>query len=430
MTFRKVNIYSDVSGRTLLALYRLKVMRYLMPVDNMPLYVTFRQGCGIRRFYMNSIERKEARYQRRKAAREQKKSERMAVANDFEQVFSYENLYRAYKCCRRGVSWKSSVQRYIATAPLMIAQTRKRLHNGTYRSPGFFEFDLYERGKKRHIRSTIIGERVVQRCLCDNSLIPALAPTFIYDNGASLKNKGYDFAFKRITKHLRDHYRRYGNEGYILLFDFSKFFDNISHKVTKELFEQTFTDDRIIKLATHFVDAFGDKGLGLGSQISQILALASANRLDHYIKEVLRIKGYGRYMDDGYLIHPSKEYLQKCLEDIEKVCDMLEITLNKRKTQLVKISHGFVWLKARIYLTNTGKVIKKIYKRSVTQMRRKLKILKKLMDMKRINCIDVYNSWQSWRGYARRFNAWQTIRSMGDLYNKLFVYREVSSYVY
>lgn len=73
----------------------------------------------------------------------------------------------------------------------------------------------------------------------------------------------------------------------------------------------------------HFIDAFGDVGLGLGSQISQTFALASADRLDHYIKEVLRIKGYGRYMDDGYLIHHSKAYLQKCLSQIEQICNAL-----------------------------------------------------------------------------------------------------------
>lgn len=37
------------------------------------------------------------------------------------------------------------------------------------------------------------------------------------------------------------------------------------------------------------------------------------NKLDHFIKEKLGIKGYARYMDDGYLIHPSKEYLKECL---------------------------------------------------------------------------------------------------------------------
>lgn len=146
-----------------------------------------------------------------------------------------------------------------------------------------------------------------------------------------MKYKGYDFAIRRITSHLQKHYRRYGQEGYVLLFDFSKFFDNISHAVIKAALQKEFTDERLLKLTFHFIDAFGDIGMGLGSQISQVLALESANRLDHYIKEVLRIKYYGRYMDDGYLIHPSKEYLQKCVAAIKKICEDLGIKLNTKK---------------------------------------------------------------------------------------------------
>lgn len=78
----------------------------------------------------------------------------------------------------------------------------------------------------------------------------------------------------------------------------------------KAILHKEFTDERLLALTEHFIDAFGDKGMGLGSQISQVLALASANRLDHYVKEILQVRGYGRYMDDGYLIHTSKAYLQ------------------------------------------------------------------------------------------------------------------------
>ena len=48
MTFpKRVNIHPDVSGRTLLAWYRLRVMRYFMPGDTMPLYATLRQRRGV-----------------------------------------------------------------------------------------------------------------------------------------------------------------------------------------------------------------------------------------------------------------------------------------------------------------------------------------------------------------------------------------------
>lgn len=377
---------------------------------------------------MTSEERREARYRRRAEARRAKRETACADHDSYNKVFCYGNLYRSYKCCRRGVAWKSSVQKYITNAPLNVLQTYKKLQAGTFKSPGFYEFDLYERGKHRHIRSTGIGERVVQRCLCDNALVPVLERTFIYDNGASMKKKGYDFAVRRITRHLREHYRKYGNEGYILLFDFSKFFDNVSHEIVKEILRKDFNDDRILALTAHFIDAFGDRGMGLGSQISQVLALASANRLDHYVKEVLRIRGYGRYMDDGYLIHPSKEYLQNCITHIRAICAELGIVLNEKKTQIVKLSHGFTWLKIRFFVTETGKVVRKIYKRSVTRMRRKLKKLHKKYQCGKMAFEDVYTTWQSWRSYAARFNAWHTLQNMGALYTDLFIINKEGCY--
>lgn len=277
-----------------------------------------------------------------------------------------------------------------------------------------------ERGHPRHIRSVTVRERGVQRCVCDNALVPALARTFIYDNSASLKGKGYSFAMRRLAVHLQQYYRKYGNEGYVLLFDFSKFFDNVSHAVVKAIIDKEVPDKEIQAICKEFVDAFGDKGLGLGSQISQICALASANRLDHYIKEVLRIRWYGRYMDDGYLLHPSKEYLCECLEHIQRICDKLGIILNRKKTQIVKLSHGFTFCKARFYLTESGKVVKKIYKHSVAVERRKLKKLKRKADNGIMTPTEVFMSFQSWRAYARNFMSFHTVCSMERLLKSLF----------
>lgn len=85
---------------------------------------------------------------------------------------------------------------------------------------GIFAFDLMERGKLRHIRSVHIAERVVQRCLCDNALVPLFSAAFVYDNAASLKGKGIDFAMDRLTCHLQRYYRKHGTDGWALVFDF------------------------------------------------------------------------------------------------------------------------------------------------------------------------------------------------------------------
>ena len=370
---------------------------------------------------MTSEERREARYRRRVERRKKKKETFFFRIDNFDEVFSYEHLYQAYKKCRKNVSWKSSVQKYITQAPLLVWQTYNRLRQGKWKSKGFFEFDVCERGKQRHIRSVTMEERVVQRCLCDYALVPALSRSFVYDNGASLRDKGYHFTLRRLCQHLREHYRKHGNEGYVLLFDFRKFFDNISHRVCKMILRRCFTDKRLIALTEHFIDMFGEKGLGLGSQISQTFALASANRIDHYIKDVCGIRGYGRYMDDGYILCESKERLKQILDGIRVICQELEITLNEKKTQIVKLSHGFTFIKARIYLTETGKVLRKIPKISVTRERRKLKNIFPFYESGRMTYQDVYASWQSWRSYAKNFNAWHSIQSVGQIYNELYI---------
>ena len=151
---------------------------------------------------MNSAERHERRYQRRKAARLKRRAELAKQYGNFERVFSFEHLYGSYRESVKGVGWKASTQRYKASALANVNKTHDELLAGRFRSKGFYEFDLVERGKPRHIRSVHISERVVQRCLCDYSLVPMLSRTFIYDNGASLRGKGYDFAVRRVSGFL------------------------------------------------------------------------------------------------------------------------------------------------------------------------------------------------------------------------------------
>ena len=126
-------------------------------------------------------------------------------------------------------------------------------------------------------------------------------------------------------------------------------------------------------------------------------------------------------MDDGYLIHESKDHLRQCLSGMRRICGELGITLNEKKTQIVKLSHGFTFLKAKIYLTPSGKVIKKIPRMSVTRQRRKLKKLAGLTDIGKIKYEDAFASFQSWRAYAENFDAYRTIQRMNDLHNDLFI---------
>lgn len=333
---------------------------------------------------------------------------------DYKSLFSFKHLYEAYQECRKGVSWKPSTQKFIAIAPLQIYKLWKKLTTRKWKSKVSYEFNIFERGKLRHIRATSMAERIVQRCLCDYCLLPIFTKTLIYDNGASLKGKGYTFSIRRCTQHLQEHYRKYGANGYILQYDFKGFFDSIDHDKIMSIVKKKINSQEIISVIQSVVNSSGDIGLGLGSHISQILALTAANKLDHFMKEKLHIRGYGRYMDDGYLISDSKEKLRNCLVEIRKICDELKLTLNEKKTHITKLSRGFTFLKVKFSLTETGRVIRRISRASVTRMRRKLEKLSKTLSLH-----DFRQSYQSWRAYVSKLNSWKTIKRMDLLYNRL-----------
>ena len=370
---------------------------------------------------MNSSERREGRYQRRKSKREARRLE-LVKRSCFESVAHPDSLYQAMKDARRGVFWKASVQRYNMNYLRNILKTAKELRIGADVRRGFINFDIVERGKTRHIQSVHFFERVVQRSLCVNALKPQIIPGLIHDNGASLDKKGIHFALKRLKTHLVRHYRQHGAEGYVLLIDFKGYYPNIRHEHLLKIYNEKFGEDpKLVELAMLFVYAFGEQGLGLGSEKCQIAALYYSSANDHYVKEILKCKFYGRYMDDSYFICESKERAQEVFEAMKKRYEAIGITPHPDKTAIVKLSRGFTFLKTHFSLDpETGRVILRPSRSSAVRQRRKLKKFKKLFDAGDMQMGSIRNAYMSWRGYIKHTKAGRTIRNMDALYKRLF----------
>ena len=329
---------------------------------------------------------------------------------------------------RRNVAWKASVQKYIVQAPVLVYKTWAQLDAGKYRSPAFFEFDIRERGKSRHIRSTTIGERVVQRALCDGALVPTIFPTMIYDCGACVKDKGYTFAIRRMDAHLEKFIRKHGPNGYVMMGDFRRFFDSIMHWAMRKVLHWQIEDLQLIGISEDLIRMFDPKakperrkGLGLGSQISQVLAPAVASYIDHFVKDKLGAKYYARYNDDFYIIDESKERLHRFRNLIREKCAERGIEMHPKKTQIIKFSRGFTWLKVRYNVTDTGKIIRRIHPRSVTRERRKLKSLAAKYHRGERTFKQFYDSWASWNAHALRFQSHRTRNDMEILFIKLLI---------
>ncbi len=370
---------------------------------------------------MNSEERKEARRKRRKQQREEKNRAALAPFDDYEKVISANSLISAARKSRSGVAWKASVQRYFMNLLRNTWDLRERLKHGKSVVQGFICFTINERGKTRNIRSVHFKERVIQRSVCDNALVPALSRSLVYDNGASLKGKGIHFAIKRCKTHLQRFYRKNGfsNDGWVLLTDFSGYFDNIQHAPIKELLLCTFRDHHLLWLIWSFVKSFGDHSLGIGSQVSQVLAVAYPNAIDHYAREVLGLTESGRYMDDAYYIHRDRRYLEACLEDLKARYATLGIRLNPKKTQIIPVKR-FTFIKVRFYLTAKGKVVLKPCRDSFVRERRKLKAFRRMVDEGEMKLADVRGSYESWRGYQSHLDSKRAVRDMDKLYFDLF----------
>ena len=380
---------------------------------------------------------------------------------DMRSVYDANSLIDAFNKSKKGTAWKESVQRYEANLLRNVNKTQKELKDGTHEQMGFYEFDLNERGHVRHIKSMHISDRVVQRSVCDNVLVPELSKYLIYDNGASMEGKGIHFARKRLSTHLHKFYRKNkSNEGYVLLIDFSKFFDNIVHDGLIEEMRKKIGDKETMSFVEKLIDTFrvdvsymtddeyancmntlynalehakmdkskltGEKfmkkSVGIGSQISQISGVYYPTRIDNYCKIVRSMKYYGRYMDDIYIIHEDKEYLKGLLNDIHGICDELGLFINPKKTQIVKLSHGFTFLKIKYTLTETGKVIERISKDSVLRERRNLKKLRKFLDEGKVSFEDVRNSYASWRGGVSHYDSYTILQNMDKLFDELFIH--------
>lgn len=239
---------------------------------------------------------------------------------------------------------------------------------------------------------------------------------------ACIKGRGTHATIDRVAFFLREYYRKTGsNEGVIVLIDFTNFFGNMQHWYIRTILQKHFTDKEVVEFIMLFVEAFGEVGCGLGSQISQIVGTIYPNEPDHFAKEVLQIRAYIRYMDDTFMAFRTKEEADAAIEALFAIYERIGIVVNKRKTRKVSMKHGFTFLKTQFRLTDSGKVIMRPCRQAVTRERRKLKKLKNKLDEGRITFEEVRQQYQSWKGYMKHKMSWRTVQNMDKLFNELFI---------
>lgn len=353
------------------------------------------------------------------------------IASDYiREIFDCNVLYQAYLKARKGSQWKPQVQKFGTYYLLDICKISYELEHYTYMLKPTSNFILNERGKTRYITGEQIQDRIVNHAACDEILNPIMEQYLIYDNAASIRGKGIDFTRRRLIVHLRKYYKEYGNEGYILLIDFSKYYDNIRHKILYSLIKKHVSDNHALwvlrkALERARVDVsymsneeysnclngvfnsldynasvpykqrtgqkYMDKHLDIGNQIAQTAGVSYRIVPDNFAKIKKRCKYYAGYMDDTYNINISKEFLLEFLKEYIEICNLLGITVNTKKTRICKLSSQWRFLQVQYSLTESGRIIQKINPKRLTCMRRKMRKIAPKMFKKEFD--DFYNSW-------------------------------------
>ncbi len=337
----------------------------------------------------------------------------------YELVYRFEHLYDAFRKTRRGKQWKDATARYEINLLEATALLSRQLQTKTYTTSPYTVFYVYE-PKKREVKTNALKDKVVQESLCTNVLEPSIEPSFILDNYASQVGKGTHFGLNRLTEFMHKYYRKHGSaEGWVLKCDIRKYFYRIQHEPLKKMVRKYIKDKDVLWLLDLIINSTENPGIPIGNQTSQIFALLYLNGMDHLIKDKLGVKLYGRYMDDFFIIHEDKDFLKKCLVEIERYVGGLGLELNE-KTQIFPLKNGIDFLGFHTYLTDTGKVIRKVRRKSKTNVQRKLKKFKVLIEKGKITPERVELSYYSWRGHAEHGNCHHLVRNMDGLYRKLF----------
>lgn len=342
------------------------------------------------------------------------------ITKYFDQVFTFEELYRAHMRGRKAKRDKKPLVKFELHTLENLYNVYVKLNNGSYKIRGYNSFVVYE-PKRREIQTVHYYDRVVLHVLCDNVLLPYFTKRAITDNCVCQKGKGTLFALQRFEKSLREYVRKKGTGVYILKCDILKYFHTIPHPQLKKIICSLIADERLKKLVEDIIDSFHSspvylescgveplvkgsrqtgRGVPIGNQTSQVFGMYYLNEVDRYVKETLRLKVYSRYMDDFVLVHESKEFLQKALVDIGKIIERLGLKFNS-KTQIYPLKNGVTYLGFRFSVTPTGKIVKTVKKKTKLRMRWRVKLLKKAYYDGAIGSERVSQSLAAMRGHLK-----------------------------
>ena len=297
-----------------------------------------------------------------------------------------------------------------------LLDIKRVLENNLY-DGGRYNIFLIYKPKLRVVMSQSIYDKIINHYVSRFILIPKLSKYLNNRNCATRKNMGIDYAIKLFKKDIES-FKKY-KEFYFLKLDISKFFYSIDHNILLNLIKEDLTSEeydlvKVILDSTNkkyingiignFENKLGitlpkyeyNKGLPIGNQSSQFLAIFYLAKLQHFMIHNLHLK-ITNYMDDYIIIHQDKEYLKYCLNVIiDKLYNEYKLSVNKNKTYISSSKNGIPFLGYNFKVIN-NKTIIRLNSNSKKNIKKGIKRTKYLFTNNLINFDKLFSSIENYK---------------------------------
>lgn len=350
----------------------------------------------------------------------------------YEELCSFDTLWLAFLRARRCKRSKKSTAAFEYSAIEELLILSKSLLQEKYQPDPLDAFFIFE-PKKRLIQAPSFRDKVVQHAQNDFVVYPELSRSMTLNTYAAQYGKGTHFGLAMLGQHMRTHFlRRKGADeaarkaaglpyrpmeewdyadGAVIKGDIRHFFQSIDHERLKRALAKRFPDKKLQGLMWKYIDAV--EGLALGHQTSHIYAVFFVCHIMHFINEKLRLPLSGMYMDDWYIICPDMETAREALRLVRAEFAKLGLELNQ-KTNIFPLRNGIDFCGFHVYLTQTGKVIKKLRYSSVKRMKRRIRLWEKQYAAGEITREKIEESFRSWEAHAKHGDTGTLRKNMRD----------------
>lgn len=233
----------------------------------------------------------------------------------------------------------------------------KMLNNSTYKTSKYKIFILNNIKERTVYKLPYYPDRIIHHTLM-NVLEPIFKKWFIKNTYSCIKGRGIIKCKNDIEKALNEN----ADLKYCLKLDIKQFYASIDQNILIDAIKTKIKDKWCIDILTEIIKSV-ESGIPIGNYLSQFFANIYLNKMDHWCKEVLRLKYYYRYCDDIVILSNDKRHLYKVYRQINQRVSFLKLKLKKPKIFPIESGIDFIGYVFHHKYTLLRKRIKMNFKR-------------------------------------------------------------------